>query len=307
MSAVRPTPQRRYRSRLFDSSDGAAPDPLPGSREGRPTMPLSRRQFLVGSAAAGTSLFLVSFAGGTRIVRAVPISDASLHPGDIGKFVTPLLIPPVMPRAGVLPVKGGKPADHYEISMRQFTQQILPAGLPTTTVWGYGAVARRQQAGPADPQRAVAHDRGEVESSGPGQVDQRARRRAGQPPAAPAAGRPDAALGQPAGRGRRVATAAELRLETPGRYTGPVPIVTHVHGAVGVGDESDGYAEAWYLPAAERHPGRLRDRGHLVRLLRRQGAGAVTASTWGPGFATFQYPNTQRASTHLVPRPHPRA
>ena len=42
---------------------------------------------------------------------------------------------------------------------------------------------------------------------------------------------------------------------TPGAYTGPVPIVTHVHGAVGVGDESDGYPEAWYLPAANDIPG----------------------------------------------------
>jgi len=25
-------------------------------------------------------------------------------------------------------------------------------------------------------------------------------------------------------------------------------MVTHVHGAVGVGDKSDGFAEAWYLP-----------------------------------------------------------
>ena len=25
--------------------------------------------------------------------------------------------------------------------MKQFSQQILPAGLPRTTVWGYGAVA----------------------------------------------------------------------------------------------------------------------------------------------------------------------
>ena len=41
---------------------------------------------------------------------------------------------------------------------------------------------------------------------------------------------------------------------TPGRYTGPVPMVTHVHGAVGVGDESDGYAEAWYLPEANDIP-----------------------------------------------------
>ena len=83
---------------------------------------------------------------------------------------------------------------------------------------------------------------------------------------------------------------------TPGPYTGPVPIVTHAHGAVGVGDESDGYAEAWYLPGRQRHPRRLRHRGHLVRLLRRQGGGEVRGA-WGPGFATFQYPNLGRAAT----------
>ena len=55
---------------------------------------------------------------------------------------------------------------------------------------------------------------------------------------------------------------------TPGRYTGPVPIVTHVHGAVGVGDESDGYAEAWYLPAANNIP-----------------AGYATEGTWYDFFA----------------------
>ena len=54
----------------------------------------------------------------------------------------------------------------------------------------------------------------------------------------------------------------------PGPYTGPVPIVTHVHGAVGVGDESDGYAEAWYLPAASNIP-----------------AGYATEGTWYDFFA----------------------
>src|SRR4029077_7652016 len=54
---------------------------------------------------------------------------------------TSLLVPPVMPRAGVLANRGGKQVDYYEISMRQISQQILPAGLPATTVWGYGAVA----------------------------------------------------------------------------------------------------------------------------------------------------------------------
>ena len=55
---------------------------------------------------------------------------------------------------------GGKPVDYYEISMRQFTQQILPAGLPATTVWGYGAGSGAEQPRAADPPRAVADDRG---------------------------------------------------------------------------------------------------------------------------------------------------
>ena len=52
-----------------------------------------------------------------------------------------------MPQAGTLSCRGGKPADYYEISMRQFSQQILPAGLPATTVWGYGAVRSATSSG----------------------------------------------------------------------------------------------------------------------------------------------------------------
>ena len=29
----------------------------------------------------------------------------------------------------------------YDITVAQFSQQILPAGLPPTTVWSYGATA----------------------------------------------------------------------------------------------------------------------------------------------------------------------
>ncbi len=36
-------------------------------------------------------------------------------------------------------------------------------------------------------------------------------------------------------------------------YMGPVPIVTHVHGAHTT-EDSDGYAEAWYLPNAVNIP-----------------------------------------------------
>ena len=75
-----------------------------------------------------------------------------------------------------------------------------------------------------------------------------------------------------------------------------MPIVTHVHGAVGVADDSDGYAEAWYLPAANDIPAGYATEGDVVRVLRREGAGSYDVA-WGPGFATFQYPNHNRAST----------
>jgi FtsP/CotA-like multicopper oxidase with cupredoxin domain len=83
---------------------------------------------------------------------------------------------------------------------------------------------------------------------------------------------------------------------TPGPYTGPVPMVTHVHGAVGVGDESDGYAEAWYLPAAGNIPAGYATEGTWYNFFAGKAAAGYGA-TWGPGFATFQYPNLNRAST----------
>ena len=84
---------------------------------------------MAGSAAAGLGVFLVSRAGMVRYVEAAE-PDEVLGKDDIAQFVTPLLIPPVMPRAGTKKMKGGKNADYYEISMRQISQQILPAGLP---------------------------------------------------------------------------------------------------------------------------------------------------------------------------------
>ena len=89
--------------------------------------------------------------------------------------------------------------------------------------------------------------------------------------------------------------------ETPGPYTGPVPIVTHVHGAVGVGDESDGYAEAWYLPAADNIPAGYATEGTWYDFFAGKAAGAYGVE-WGPGFATFQYPNDQPRLDDLVPR-----
>ena len=107
-----------------------------------------RRKFIawVGGASAGFYLFgRASGMGAPEALAQIP--GGTLDPGDVPRFQTPLLIPPVMPRAGTVKTRGGKPVDYYEISVRQFAQQILPAGLPATTVWGYGANAAQRNRG----------------------------------------------------------------------------------------------------------------------------------------------------------------
>jgi FtsP/CotA-like multicopper oxidase with cupredoxin domain len=258
-------------------------------------MRLSRRNFLIGSAATGAGLFLVSFAGGSWRVRAVQIEGPSLAASDVAKYTAPLLIPPVMPRAGTMKQRGGKPIDLYEISVRQFGQQILPVGMPQTTVWGYGAVTRESSRGLLlhnAPSLTIEARRGR-----PVRVkwinDLVDAERHYLPHLLPV----DPTLhwaNPPGGLANR--DSRPTFESTPGRYTGPVPTVTHLHGAVGVGDESDGYAEAWYLPAAADIPGGYAEKGTWYDFF----AGKATSrfgAVWGPGFATFQYPNENRAST----------
>jgi len=73
-------------------------------------------------------------------------------------------------------------------------------------------------------------------------------------------------------------------------------MVTHVHGAVGVGDESDGYAEAWFLPNDPNIDPSYATVGTWYDFFKTKAFNNF-GETWGPGFATFQYPNLNRAST----------
>jgi hypothetical protein len=93
---------------------------------------LSRRSlFRIGAATGVAPLVPVWFPGraGAQLVVG-----GSLDPHGIAKYVTPLVIPPQMPRTSRGQV------DYYEIAVRQFVQQILPQGMPSTTVWSYGSV-----------------------------------------------------------------------------------------------------------------------------------------------------------------------
>src|SRR4249920_1356232 len=97
---------------------------------------MDRRAFLRITSLGTVGLFVTNGMGDTQL-WAQPIAGGALSPLDIPKWQTPMLIPPQMPRAGVL-LSRGSLIDYYEIAVRQFSQQILPTGLPLTTVWGYG-------------------------------------------------------------------------------------------------------------------------------------------------------------------------
>jgi FtsP/CotA-like multicopper oxidase with cupredoxin domain len=242
---------------------------------------ITRKQLLQYGAAAGASLYLPLRFGLQGAQAQVP--GGTLPPGSITKYVTPLVIPPAMPgrraprRAQV---------DYYEIAVRQFEQQILPPDLPVTTVWSYGArnapatlnyPAFTIEARWRRPVR-VKWVNDLVDENGnylphllP--VDQTVHW--ANPP------------GGVAGRDGRGTDQAP--------YAGPVPIVTHLHGGHST-QESDGYPEAWFLPAANNIPAGFARVGSFYAPFR-QLAEASFGQQWTPGSAVFQYDNDQAAAT----------
>jgi spore coat protein A len=247
---------------------------------------LTRRQLLQYGAAAGASLYLPLRFDLRSAYAQVP--GGTLPPGDISKYVTPLVIPPAMPRTSVLPQGRGRPVSYYEIAVRQFPQHILPQsmGLPPTTVWSYGSVnhpgtfnypAFTIEARWQTPLR-VKWINQLVDANGnylphllP--VDQTLHW-----------------ANPPGGTGGRDSEGLD-----PTRYTGPVPIVTHLHGGHS-GQESDGFAEAWYLPAANNIPQGHARVGSYYDTFKAQAEG-LYGQPWTAGNAVFQYDNIQAAAT----------
>ena len=172
----------------------------------------TRRQFIKFVGGSGFVLFAHGPAGLRRALAAIP--GGTLDPGSVSKYLTSLLIPPVMPKAPSGQGKVGPGIDYYEIAFRQFAQQILPPLLPATNVWAYGpAKANRKSCRPHHA-RPFSHHRGDTGPAGPGQVDQRTGGRERQLPATSAAGGPDPALGQPARRHDGPRHATDLHLNT---------------------------------------------------------------------------------------------
>jgi len=90
-------------------------------------------------------------------------------------------------------------------------------------------------------------------------------------------------------------TGRDMNGTDPSPYRGPVPFITHVHGGH-TPDESDGYPEAWYLPAASSIPAGFARSGTWYNHFQAKFK-ATWGGDWEPGSATSVYPNNQRATT----------
>jgi FtsP/CotA-like multicopper oxidase with cupredoxin domain len=245
---------------------------------------MNRRRFLQYTAAGGAALFVPIRLGSRAALTQVP--GGMLPPGSIPKYLTPLVIPPAMPLTARIP-RRERPVEYYEIAVRQFQQHILPQdmGLPTT-VWSYGSVnhpgtfnypAFTIEARWRAPVRVKWMNQ-LLDANGnylPHLLPIDQTLHWANPPGGPGGTDTEALI--------------------PTRYTGPVPIVTHLHGGHSR-QESDGFAEAWFLPAANNIPPGYATEGSHYAMFKAE-AEALYGQPWTPGSAVFQYDNDQAAAT----------
>jgi len=255
---------------------------------------LTRRQLLKAGAITGAALLVpgggsLLLPNGLRSTNALAdaIPGGTLDPTAVPKYVTSLVIPPAMPRQAAIQ---NDSIDYYVIAVRQFLQQILPAGHPATTVWSYGSVAGGGTFNyPAFTIEATV-DR-------PVRVKWMNELVDGSGNYLPHILPVDPTLhwaNPPGGTGGR-----DMRPyfgSTPGRYTGPVPMVVHLHGSHST-EEADGFAEAWYLPDANNIPAAYAVVGSYYDVFKAKAEG-LNGAIWDPGSAVFQYANDQRAGTN---------
>jgi FtsP/CotA-like multicopper oxidase with cupredoxin domain len=226
------------------------------------------------------------FAGGSA--WAQPLGTRVLDPAAIPKYVTRLVIPPAMPGSGRAPGKKGRQADYFRIGVRQFRQNILPPsmGLRPSRVWSYGSVDHPESFNyPAFTIEASWGKPVRVEW-----INDLVKPNGGfRPHLLPI----DQTLHWANPPGGRRGRDSHTHRHSP--YRGPVPIVTHLHGGHNT-EQSDGYPEAWYLPAAGNIPDGFARSGSQYQRLRKKAQRAL-GHAWKPGRAVFQYDNKQRAAT----------
>ena len=251
-------------------------------------MMMSRRDFMKKMGIAGAGLGVAIVAENVLVRQltaakkvkaaeigtsfaAAPVAGGSLNLNKVKKYVRPLNIPGTMPESSPY---------YYEIAQRQFEQEVVPGLM--TTVWGYGSVTDDKSFSyPAKTIEATAGTPVTVKWSNELKnkngkylqhllpIDQTIH------------------WADPAGVHHEMDVP-----QTP--YTGPVPMVPHLHGAH-VKQDSDGYPEAWFLPAATNIPVGYDPVG--PKWADFAADAAADGRVWGEGFVIYNYPNDQRAAT----------
>jgi spore coat protein A len=218
------------------------------------------------------------FLGSITVAFAAPLPGGTLDPTMIPKFQDNLVIPPAMPKST------SDTSVDYQIAVRQFKQQILPATFPKTTVWSYGSI---------DDPSTFNYPAFTIET----QADQEIKVKWINDLKDPVSGHylphlffVDQTLhwANPNQDCADGTIGTDCRGDNPGPYLGPVPMITHVHGAHTT-EESDGYPEAWYLPDATNIPPTYATHGSHF--------GQISGAPDTPGQTIFHYPNDQRATT----------
>ena len=220
-------------------------------------MKLTRREALIGGAVLGAGAAIA----GPRLLAASGATVGQLDPNSIPQFVTELFIPPAMPAAAVTktvrPVLAGRP--------------VVPPADPAEGVPVDAGLRVRLHHQRQDLSRAGLHGRGHGRPRDPADLGEPAGERLRRLPAAFPAGRPDAALGQPAGRDRRPGQGIEVHQD-------PRPV--HRAGAAGGAPARRARLRGLrrlprgVVPAAgQEHPQGLRDRRQQVLPVQAGGAG----------------------------------
>ena len=245
---------------------------------------VTRRQMLkAGAVAVGAAAIPAVPLISSDAALAQPVPGGSLDPTTIPKYVTPLYITPALPKVGRT-----ADVDIWSMAARQIRQQILPYGYPGTTVYAFGSTTDSSSfrapgwtfEAKVDRPARVSWTNQFVDARGdflPPLLTIDPTLHWANPP------------GGIAGRDSRPTFTS-----TPPPYTGPVPLVVHMHGIHDF-EESDGYPENWFLPVARNIPAGYATVGSKWDQYKQE-AFDRWGVVWQPGNMISQYPNDQAAT-----------
>src|SRR5919197_5595683 len=237
----------------------------------------TRRQVVKGGVAAGA----VAAVGGPRLLMSRRAEAATITPSSIPKYVTPLRIIPAMP-----PTRNTSARIEFTVAQRRISAQVLPSGFPKTTLNGYGVPGNNATfSSPgftieniSNFQTRVTWINQLVDSNGNFlphllTVD------------------PTIHWANPPG-GVNGRDSTPTFTSTPPPYTGPQPMVVHLHGANDF-EETDGLPQTRTLPAAQNIPSGFATTGTDWDPFRQESI-ARWGVDWAPGTVVSTYPNPQR-------------